>query len=214
MKRIGIVGFGIMGSAFAAGFAKKLPGASILAYDVKRERVDVEARERRLVAAESASEVFVQSDITILCVKPQDFAAFSAALPKEARGKQVISRLAGTKIQAISAGLGTDQVARFMPSLAAVKGASLVGVAFHAAATPQMRQDSLSIATALGAPLEIQGAAAMLRDGAHPMELASRVISPAGTTIQGLQALERGGFTAAVMEAVEAAARRATELEG
>jgi pyrroline-5-carboxylate reductase len=262
MKRIGIVGFGIMGSAFAAGLAKRLPGASILAYDVKRERVDVEARERRLVAAESASEVFAQSDITILCVKPQDFAAFSAALPKEARGKQVISILAGTKIQAISAGLGTDQVARFMPSLAAVKGASLVGVAFHAAATPQMRQDSLSIATALGAPLEIQekimsamtgvsgsglayvfafvhamalggvasgfdyptalsvavagleGAAALLKDGAHPMELASRVISPAGTTIQGVRALERGGFTAAVMEAVEAAARRATELEG
>ena len=50
--------------------------------------------------------------------------------------------------------------------------------------------------------------------GRHPRELASRVASPAGTTIQGLRALERGGFTAAVMEAVEAAARRAQELEG
>jgi pyrroline-5-carboxylate reductase len=39
------------------------------------------------------------------------------------------------------------------------------------------------------------------------------VISPAGTTIQGVRALERGGFTAAVMEAVEAAARKAAEME-
>jgi pyrroline-5-carboxylate reductase len=46
------------------------------------------------------------------------------------------------------------------------------------------------------------------------MELASRVISPAGTTIQGVRALEQGGLTASVMEAVEAAARKASEMEG
>jgi pyrroline-5-carboxylate reductase len=71
-------------------------------------------------------------------------------------------------------------------------------------------------ATALRVAVEtIESGAAMLRSaGAHPRELASRVASPAGTTIQGLRALERGGFAAAVMEAVEAAARRAQELEG
>jgi pyrroline-5-carboxylate reductase len=68
---------------------------------------------------------------------------------------------------------------------------------------------SLAIAVA-----GLEGAASLLREGAHPLELASRVISPAGTTIQGVRALERAGFTAAVMEAVEAAARRAAELEG
>jgi len=45
------------------------------------------------------------------------------------------------------------------------------------------------------------------------MELASRVTSPAGTTIQGVRALEQGGFTAAVMAAVEAAARKAADFE-
>jgi pyrroline-5-carboxylate reductase len=59
----------------------------------------------------------------------------------------------------------------------------------------------------------LEGAASLLKDGAHPMELASRVTSPAGTTIQGVRALERGGFTAAVMEAVEAAARKAADFE-
>jgi pyrroline-5-carboxylate reductase len=46
------------------------------------------------------------------------------------------------------------------------------------------------------------------------MELVSRVTSPAGTTIQGIRALEKAGVTAAVMDAVEAASRRAQELEG
>ena len=59
----------------------------------------------------------------------------------------------------------------------------------------------------------LEGAASLLKDGAHPMELASRVTSPAGTTIQGVRALERAGFTAAVMEAVEAAARKTNEFE-
>ncbi len=45
------------------------------------------------------------------------------------------------------------------------------------------------------------------------MELASRVTSPAGTTIQGVRALEKAAFTAAVMEAVEAAAKKANEFE-
>lgn len=47
----------------------------------------------------------------------------------------------------------------------------------------------------------------------HPQELLSKVISPAGTTIDGIRALERGGFTASVMDAVVAAARRADRLE-
>jgi pyrroline-5-carboxylate reductase len=262
MKRIGIVGFGIMGSAFSAGLAKKLPEVALLAFDVRRERVQEGARQRKIDLADSARQVFAESDVTILCVKPQDFSTFAAELAGGARDKPVISILAGRKIQAIADGLQTDQVARFMPSLAATKGASLVGVSFHAAATPQVRHDSLGIAAALGSALEIpeklmsamtgvsgsgiayvfsfvhamalggvaagfdyptalsvavaglEGAVSLLKDGTHPVELASRVISPAGTTIQGIRALERGGFTAAVMEAVEAAARKAAELEG
>jgi pyrroline-5-carboxylate reductase len=38
------------------------------------------------------------------------------------------------------------------------------------------------------------------------------VTSPGGTTIAGLHALERGGVRVALMDAVEAATQRATEL--
>jgi pyrroline-5-carboxylate reductase len=262
MKRIGIVGFGTMGEAFAAGLARKMPQAAILVHDVNPARLEAASRIQQLSVARTAGEVLQDSDVTILCVKPQDFSALAAEVKGSSRGKRVISILAGRKIQAVADALGTDQVARFMPSLAAVKGACLVGVSYHPGVSQGMRDDCTAIAAALGAPLEMQeklmsamtgvsgsglayvfsfvnalalggvaagfdyktalavavaaleGATSLLKDGAHPLELASRVISPAGTTIQGVRALERGGFTAAVMEAVEAAARKAAEMEG
>ena len=55
-------------------------------------------------------------------------------------------------------------------------------------------------------------AAMMLRTGMHMGELKDMVASPAGTTIQGIAALERGAFRGAVMSAVEAAWKRAQEL--
>ncbi len=48
--------------------------------------------------------------------------------------------------------------------------------------------------------------------GKHTGQLKDAVTSPGGTTIRGIQALERGGVRGAVMEAVEAAADRAREL--
>lgn len=59
----------------------------------------------------------------------------------------------------------------------------------------------------------VQGAAEMvLATNEHPAVLKDRVASPGGTTIAGLQALEVGGVRAALMAAVEAAARRSIEL--
>jgi pyrroline-5-carboxylate reductase len=55
-------------------------------------------------------------------------------------------------------------------------------------------------------------AAMVLESGKHPGELKDMVTSPAGTTIAGVAALERGAFRGAVMGAVEAAWKRSQEL--
>jgi len=53
-----------------------------------------------------------------------------------------------------------------------------------------------------------------LETGMHPGQLKDMVTSPAGTTIEGVAALEKGGFRFAVMDAVNAAMERARELGG
>ncbi len=59
----------------------------------------------------------------------------------------------------------------------------------------------------------VLGAAKMVQEtGLHPGALKDQVASPAGTTIAGLQVLERGGVRSALIDAVEAAYRRSIEL--
>ena len=68
------------------------------------------------------------------------------------------------------------------------------------------------VATALAAQTVLGAAKMVLETRTHPGMLKDMVASPGGTTIAGLHALERGGVRGALMDAVEAATRRATEL--
>lgn len=59
----------------------------------------------------------------------------------------------------------------------------------------------------------VKGSAAVaLQDGRCPAELKDAVCSPAGTTIEGVAALEKNGFRNAVIEAVCAACKKSEEL--
>jgi pyrroline-5-carboxylate reductase len=68
------------------------------------------------------------------------------------------------------------------------------------------------IATALAAQTVLGAARMVLETGLHTGVLKDQVTSPGGTTIAGLHALERGNARAALIDAVEAATRRAAEL--
>lgn len=71
---------------------------------------------------------------------------------------------------------------------------------------PRNMAQILAVQTVLGAAKMVQ------ETGEHPAVLKDRVTSPGGTTIAGLQRLEEGGLRATLIEAVEAAAHRSSEL--
>ncbi|MCL2688898.1 MAG: pyrroline-5-carboxylate reductase [Chitinispirillia bacterium] len=68
--------------------------------------------------------------------------------------------------------------------------------------------------TALNAAVQtVIGAAKMVEStGEHPSVLKSKVMSPGGTTVRGLEELEKGAFRHSVIQAVTQAAARAKEL--
>ena len=55
----------------------------------------------------------------------------------------------------------------------------------------------------------VEGTARLIQSGKHPAALKDEVCSPAGTTIEGLVALEKGGFRGALMDAVAACIAKA-----
>jgi pyrroline-5-carboxylate reductase len=68
------------------------------------------------------------------------------------------------------------------------------------------------VALKLAAQTVLGAAKTVLETGIHPASGKDMVASPAGTTIEGLRVLEEAGVRGAFIDAVEAAAKRSTEL--
>jgi pyrroline-5-carboxylate reductase len=92
-------------------------------------------------------------------------------------------------------------------------GPAYVAMFIEAMADGGVKQ-GLSRATAyrLAAQTCLGSAKMILEQGIHPGELKDMVTSPGGTTIEGCEALERGGMRAAVMECINAAAKKSRSL--
>jgi pyrroline-5-carboxylate reductase len=59
----------------------------------------------------------------------------------------------------------------------------------------------------------LEGTAILLKNrDAHPAEIRDEVTTPGGTTIRGLAVMESKGVKSALMETVEAAYRRSSEI--
>lgn len=143
--------------------------------------------------------VAVGCGMTVYCKSPEvteeEEQTFCSALAGAGRLDPLEERL----IDAASAvaGCGPAFVDLFMESLA--DGGVKCGL-------PRSKALQYAAQTVLGS------AQLLLETKNHPGELKDAVCSPGGSTIEGVYALERAGFRAAAVSAVDAAYRRTVEL--
>jgi pyrroline-5-carboxylate reductase len=112
-------------------------------------------------------------------------------------------------------GLAVEVPERLMDAVTGLSGSgpAYVYLVIEALADGGVRVGFTRADALLLAAQTVLGAAAMvLETGEHPAVLKDKVASPGGTCIAGLAEIERHGLRSALIDAVTAATRRATEL--
>ena len=256
--RISVIGCGNMGGAIASALADAQWEVSV--YDKSEERAAALAEHANIMALSSMEEASGSAAI-ILAVKPQVLPSLYESL-REVETGLWISIAAGVPLSVLEDHIGTENVVRFMPNIAATGRKSVTAIAAGSEVSKEEQDLALSIATSFGSAyfipenlfpafIGISGsgiayffemmhqmamagvkagipypeALAIVRDtavsaaetlkltGKNAIELETMVCSAAGTTIEGVKALQDGSFASAVMNAVERAAEKSLELE-
>lgn len=149
-------------------------------------------------------------------VMPNTPATVGAAMSAIALSPQVTSQQQEIVSQIFSAIGEVVTVPEYL--MDGVTGLSGSGPAYVAIMIEALADGGVAVGLprAIAQKLAIQtvlGTAKLLQESTmHPAELKDRVSSPGGTTIAGVTALEKGGFRAAAIEAVQAAYQRSQEL--
>lgn len=125
---MGFVGCGNMGGAILRSVG---PSGSwrVLVYDVRRDAAEAIAKESRATAC-SFEDLMEQSDIVVLALKPQILPSVYPKL-RAYENKTWISMAAGVSLETLASSLGTNEVARIMPNIAAAVGKSVTAVSVH-----------------------------------------------------------------------------------
>ena len=261
MATIGFIGMGNMGKALLTGLLKEFPVEELVftaKTDETRRRVYAETQ---VTYTQSNAECANSCKYVILAVKPQVLPTLYESL-KEVDTGLWISIAAGVPLSVLEDHIGTENVVRFMPNIAAASRKSVTAIAAGSEVSTEQKDLALSIASSFGSAYFIQEnlfpafigisgsgiafffemmhqmamagvkegipypeALSIVRDtalsaaeiarktGKNAIELETMVCSAAGTTIEGVKALQDGGFASTVINAVESAASKSVELE-
>ena len=122
VKKIGIIGFGNMGSSL--GVALRERGWKVYAYD--KDRRKLKKRDKLYVCKDQFS-LIEKVPILLIAIKPQDISSFIKATKEylERYSPLIISIVAGTKTKLFEKLIGKVKVIRSMPNLAARKRLSI-----------------------------------------------------------------------------------------
>ena len=149
-ESVGIIGYGNMGRAIAQGLLKTSRGQVVGILSRNPEAAARASKTKRLVVHTSLEALVGASKVILIAVKPVDIPALLERLRPLAHGKWFLSVAAGLTTKWFSDHLGSHQVVRWMPNLAAQTGHSLVGVSPGAEADDKFSALAVDLAGAIG----------------------------------------------------------------
>jgi pyrroline-5-carboxylate reductase len=138
-EKIGIIGYGNMGSAIAQGIKKDY---RVFVFDKDRNKTD---NVTGITVEDGIPELAADAQVIILAVKPQDFERLLKELKNLVKDKLVISIAAGINTKYVEKVLGNVRVIRVMPNMGAKIGESVSCICKGGFAT----EDNLSFANEL-----------------------------------------------------------------
>lgn len=128
MHKIGFIGAGNMAFALAKAIKKAKLG-SIIASDINQERLDFVKKELNIQVTKSNKEVFQNSDIVFLAVKPQVMDFVLDEIKTHVKNQLIISIAAGIKLKRLESKLKNKKIIRVMPNTPCLVGEMAAGFA-------------------------------------------------------------------------------------
>ncbi|MDD5505731.1 MAG: pyrroline-5-carboxylate reductase [Candidatus Omnitrophica bacterium] len=142
LKKIGIIGFGNMGSVIARRLSAQKDEYEVFVFDKEKSKL---ANLSGIKAAKDARDLAAQAEVIVLAVKPQDFNHVLKEVKGSTGNKLIVSIAAGISTSRIEKLLGQVRVIRVMPNIGAKVGESVTCLCKGALAT----DDDLELAQEL-----------------------------------------------------------------
>ena len=121
--KIAFIGGGTMAQAIISGLAKSKNKNDIIVSDPEEKIRNKINKKFKLNTTDDNTIAIKNSDLIILCIKPQNFLLVSKEINEKIKENQtVVSIMAGTKINTISNSLSTKKIIRVMPNTPAQIG--------------------------------------------------------------------------------------------
>ncbi|MFK7804643.1 MAG: pyrroline-5-carboxylate reductase [Anaerolineae bacterium] len=168
-KKIGFIGSGNMAEPMMAGLIKEgVDAALITAADIRRERT-LELQEKYGVQpAVDNGTIAAEADILILAVKPQYFDSIVPDIQGKIKASSlVISIMAGTTLETLSAGTGHPAVVRSMPNTPAQIGQGMTMWTATDAVSAEQKDQAQAVLSSFGR--------AVFANGEHYLDMSTAI---------------------------------------
>ena len=154
--KIGFLGCGNMGSAIARSLMLQKKYEVSVYSKGESAKAFVQASEGKATLCLSLDNLISENEIIVIAVKPQTLRTMWDELRKAGSGsRKWISLAAGVNLSTLENELGSKEIVRFMPNIAAKAGSSVTAVACARDCPEEFCKTAFEIAESFGSAFEI-----------------------------------------------------------